>query len=163
MAKYPPQEENTIHTRFNEESALMAIREWSPARLRMHAISVWSYSSGGGTPDTPWIYIETPEKYCFEHVKRVEHIQDEDIADMFEWNETLAFNEQARMIGRIGSTRQEELEVQLAALPKLYWQHKELFDNENAEMPAPRRTLDHVIDWKDGATPPCWPIYPMSS
>ena len=50
------------------------------------------------------------------------------------------------MIGRIGSRRQEELKVQLAGLPKLNWQHKELFANENAEMPAPRRTLDHVID-----------------
>jgi len=50
----------------------------------------------------------------------VEHVQDEGIADMFEWDERVAFDEEARMIGRIGSTRHEE--VQLAGLPKPYWQ-----------------------------------------
>jgi len=45
--------------------------------------------------------IETPGKWCFEHAKCVEHVQDEGIADMFEWDETVAFDEEARMIGRI--------------------------------------------------------------
>jgi len=62
--------------------------------------------------------IEPPENWCFEHTKCVEHVQDEVIADMFEWDETLAFDEEARMIGRIGSTRQEE--IQLEGLPKPY-------------------------------------------
>jgi len=65
------------------------------------------------------------------------------------------------MIGRIGSTRQGE--VQLEGLRKPYWQYKELFDNEKAEMLAPRRTFDHAIDLKNGATPPWEPIYPMSA
>jgi len=30
--------------------------------------------------------IETPEKWCFEHTKCVEHVQDEGMADMFEWD-----------------------------------------------------------------------------
>jgi len=45
--------------------------------------------------------IESPEKCCFEHTKCVEHVQDKKIADMFEWDETVAFDEEARMIGRI--------------------------------------------------------------
>jgi len=105
--------------------------------------------------------IETPEKWCFEHTKCVEHGQDEGIADMFEWDETVAFDEEATMIRRIRSTRHEE--VQLEGLPKPYWQYKELFVNEKAERLAPRRTFDHAIDFKDGATSPWGPIYPMSA
>jgi len=56
------------------------------------------------------------------------------------------------MIGRLGSIRQEK--VQLDGLPKPYWEYKELFLNEKAEMVAPRRTFDHAIDLKDRATPP---------
>jgi len=59
---------------------------------------------------------EIPEKWCFEHTKCVEHVQGEGIANMFEWHTTVAFDEQARMIGRIRSTRQEK--VQLEGLPK---------------------------------------------
>jgi len=105
--------------------------------------------------------IETPEKWCFEHTKCVEHIQDEGIADMFEWDKIEAFNEEARMIGRIGSTWQEE--VHLEGLPKPYWQYKEFFENEKAAMLAARRTFEHAIDLKDGATTPWGPIYPLSA
>jgi len=52
--------------------------------------------------------IETPEKWCFEHTKCVEHIQDEGIADMFQWDDRVAFDQEARMIGRIESTRHED-------------------------------------------------------
>jgi len=65
------------------------------------------------------------------------------------------------MIRRIGATRHED--VRLPGLPKLYWQYKELFENEKAEMLAPRRSFDHAIDLKDGETPPWGPIYPMSA
>jgi len=80
---------------------------------------------------------------------------------MFESDEMVAFDEEARIIGRIGSTRQEE--VQLEGLPKRYWQYKELLENEKAEMLAPKRTFNHAINLKDGATPPWGPIYPMSA
>jgi len=80
--------------------------------------------------------IETPGKWCFKYTKCVEHVQDEGIGDMFEWDETVTFDEEARMIGRIGSTRQEE--IQLEGLPKPYWQYKELFENEKPEMLASR-------------------------
>jgi len=59
------------------------------------------------------------KKGVFEHAKCVEHVQDEGIPEMFEWDERVAFDEEARMIARIGSTRQ--VEVQLQALPKPYW------------------------------------------
>jgi len=95
----------------------------------------------------------------FEHAKSVKHLQDQGIADMFEWDEKVAFDEEPRMIGRIGSTRHEG--VQLEVLPKLYWQYKELFENENAEMLAPRRTIDHAINLKNRATPPRGPIFSM--
>jgi len=80
---------------------------------------------------------------------------------MFEWDETVVVDEEGRMIGRIGSRRQEE--VQLEGLPKPYWQYKEMFENEKAEMLAHRGTFNHAIDLKHGATPPWGPIYPMSA
>jgi len=80
---------------------------------------------------------------------------------MFEWDEMPGIDEEGRMIVRIGSTRQDE--VQLEALPKPYWHYKELLEIEKAEMLAPRRTFDHSINLKDGATPPWGPIYPMSA
>ena len=80
---------------------------------------------------------------------------------MFEWDETVAFDENATMIGRIGATKEKEIE--LDGLPKEYWQYKDLFMNEKAEILAPRRTFDHAIGLKEGATPPWGPICPMSA
>jgi len=88
-------------------------------------------------------------------------MQDEGIAGMFESDETGAFDEVARVIWRIRSTRQED--VQLEGLPKPYWHYKKLCENEKAEMLAARWTFNHAIDLKDGATPPWGPIYPMSA
>ena len=65
------------------------------------------------------------------------------------------------MIGRIGATKEKE--VELDGLPKEYWQYQDLFMNEKAEMLAPRRTFNHGIDLKEGAPPPWGPIYPMSA
>jgi len=80
--------------------------------------------------------VETLEKCGFEHTKGGEHVQAEGIADMFEWDETVALDEEARMIGTSGSTRQEEEEAE--GLPELYWQNKEFFKNEKGEMLARR-------------------------
>ena len=65
------------------------------------------------------------------------------------------------MIGRIGATKEKE--VELGGLPKEYWQYKDHFKVETAEMLGLRRTFDHAIDLKKGATPPWGPIYPMSA
>ena len=80
---------------------------------------------------------------------------------MFEWDDNVAFAEGATYIGRIGSTRKDA--IQLEGLPKPYWQYKEHFEDEKAEMVAPRQTFKHVIDLKEGVTPPWGPIYPMSA
>ena len=105
--------------------------------------------------------IETPSHWRFEHANCINHVEDEGIADTFEWDETVAFDENANMIGRIGSTKEKE--VKLDGLPKEYWQYKDLFTDEKAEMPPPRPTFDHAIDLKEGATLPWGPIYPMSA
>ena len=47
------------------------------------------------------------------------HVEDEGIADMFEWDETVAFDENATIIGRIGATKEKGLE--LDGVPKEYW------------------------------------------
>ena len=80
---------------------------------------------------------------------------------MFEWDETVAYDEEAQYVGRI--EREEEGGVQLETLPKPYWQYKELFEEEKAKMLAPRRTFDHAINLKEGAEHSWGPIYSMSA
>ena len=69
------------------------------------------------------------------------------MADMFEWDETVAYDEEAQYVGRIG--RGEE-GVTLEALPKPYWQYKELFEEGKAKSLASQRTFDTAIDLKEG-------------
>ena len=103
--------------------------------------------------------IDTPSQWRFEHANCVNDVEDEGIANMLEWDERVAFDENATMIGRIGATKEKV--VELDGLPKEYWQYKDLFTNEKAEMLAPRPTIDHAIDLKEEARPPWGPIYPM--
>jgi len=105
--------------------------------------------------------IADPRKWAFEEAKYHAHIKDEAVADMFEWDETVAYDEEAQYVGRI--EREKEGSVLLATLPKQYWQYKELFEEKKAKMLAPRRTFDHAINLKEGAEPPWGPIYPMSA
>jgi len=58
-------------------------------------------------------------------------MEDEAVADMFEWDETVAYHEEAQYVGRI--ERQEEGGVQLESLPKPYWQYKELFEAKKSQ------------------------------
>jgi len=105
--------------------------------------------------------IADPGKWAFEEAKCHAHIEDEVVADMFEWDQTVAYDEEAQYVGRI--EREEEGGVQLETLPKPYWQYKDLFEEKKANMLAPRRTFDHAINLKEGAEPPWGPIYPMSA
>lgn len=89
----------------------------------------------------------------------MEHVQGEGIPDMCALDEMLAIDPDLRLIGSIGSKRQEE--VQRQELPKSGWEYKELFEGEEGKIIAPRRTSDHAIDLKDGATAPWGPIYPI--
>ena len=79
---------------------------------------------------------------------------------MFEWDETVAYDEEAQYVGRIG---REDEGVKLETLPKPYWQYQELFEEGKAKSLAPRWTFDHMIDLKEGAEPLWGPIYPMSA
>ena len=105
--------------------------------------------------------IETPSQWRFEHANCMNHVQDEGIANMFDWDETVAFDENATIVGRIAAIKEKEVEFD--GLPKEYWQYQDLFTDETAEMLAARRTFAHAIDLKNGATPPWGPIYPMSA
>ena len=89
------------------------------------------------------------------------HVEDEGIADTFQLDEIVVFDENFTKIGRIGATKEKE--VELDRLPKEYWQYKDLFTEEKAAMLDPRRIFDYAIDLKEGATPPWGPIYPMSA
>jgi len=104
--------------------------------------------------------ISDPHKWVFEKAKCHAHREDEAQADLFEWDETVAYNEQAQYVGRI--EREDEGGVQFETLPKPYWQYKELFEEKKAKMLAPRRTFDHAINLKEGAEPPTGPIYATS-
>jgi len=86
---------------------------------------------------------------------------DEAVADLFEWDETVACHEEVQYVGLI--EREEEGGALLETLPKPYWQYKELFQEKKAKILTPRRTFDHAINLKDGAEPPWGPIYPMSA
>jgi len=88
-------------------------------------------------------------------------MEDEAGADLFEWDETVACDQEAQYVGRI--EQKEEGGVQLETLPKPYWQYKGLFEEKKAKLLAPQRTFDHAINLKEGAEPPWVPIYPMSA
>jgi len=93
--------------------------------------------------------IADPGKWVFEEARCHADIEDEAVADMFEWDETVAYDEEAQYIGRI--EREEEGGGQLETLPKPYWQYKELFEERKAKMLAPRRTFDYAINLKEGS------------
>ena len=106
-------------------------------------------------------YIADSTKWVFEESKCHHHMEDEAVADLFEWDETVAYDKEAQYVG--WSECDEEGGVQLETLPKLYSQYKELFEERNAKMLAPRRTFDQAINHKDGAGPQWGLIYPMSA
>jgi len=105
--------------------------------------------------------IADPRTWVFEEAKCHAHIEDEAVADLFDWDETVAYDEEAQYVRRIEG--EEEGGVELETLPKPYWQYKELCEEKIAKMLAPRRTFDQAINLKDGAEPPWGPIYPMSA
>ena len=66
--------------------------------------------------------IADPSKWAMEETRCQAHIEDEAVADMFESDETVAYDEEAQYVGRI--EREEEGAVQLETLPKPYWQYQ---------------------------------------
>jgi len=105
--------------------------------------------------------IADPRKWVFEEAKCHADIEDGAVADIFEGDETVAYDEEVQYVGRIEP--KEEGGVPLQAVPKPYWQYKQLFEEKKAKMLASRRTFDHAINLKEGAEPPWGSIYPMSA
>ena len=85
---------------------------------------------------------------------------------MFEWDETVAFDEEAQYVGQyVGRVemRKDQSSISCNGIPPEYHQHKQLFIPETVEKLARRRTFNHAIDLVPGAVPPGGPIYPMSA
>ena len=102
--------------------------------------------------------IVHPKIYIFQEAKFHTHVEAEPGPDLFEWDETVAYDGEAQYVGRIG---REEGDVQLETLPKPYWQYKELLGEKKVEMLASRRTFDYTSNLKEGAKPPWGPRYPI--
>jgi len=83
------------------------------------------------------------------------------VADLYEYDETVAYDTQAQYIGRIGYEKGEK-EITLDSLPREYLRYKKLFLPETVEKIPPRRTFDHAIELNEGAEAPWGPIYRMS-
>jgi len=105
--------------------------------------------------------ITDPSKWAFEETRCHAHIEDKAVADMFEGDQTVAYDEEAQYVGWI--EREQEGGGQSETRPKKYWQYKELFEEKKAKMLAPRRTLAHAINLGEGAEPPWGPIYRISA
>jgi len=96
--------------------------------------------------------IADPMRRVFEEAKCHAHVEDEAVADIFEWDETVAYDKEAHYGGRI--EREEEGGVPLETLPKPYWQYKELFEEKKTKRLASQRTFDHAINLKQGPNLP---------
>ena len=85
---------------------------------------------------------------------------------MFEWDETVAFDEEAQYVGqyvgRVEMSKDQSF-ISLKGITPEYHQHKKLFLHETAERLAGYGTFDHAIDLVRGAVPPWGPIYPSSA
>ena len=66
-----------------------------------------------------------------------DHIENEAVKDLFEYDETVAFDSKAQYVGRIGKI-EEKYPVELETLPREYAQFKHLFRPEALEKNAPK-------------------------
>ena len=64
--------------------------------------------------------IANPSKWVFHNGKCHAHIEDEAVAGLFKWDETVAYDKVAQYLGRIG--REDAGGVQLETLPNANWQ-----------------------------------------
>jgi len=105
--------------------------------------------------------LNDPKKWSFGQITYRDHVEDEAVKDLFEYNETVAFDPKAQYVGRVGKIKEKD-PVELETLPREYAQFKHLFRPEASVKMHPRRTFDHAIDLKEGSEPPWGPVYPMS-
>ena len=84
-------------------------------------------------------------------------MEDEEVGDMFEWDKTVAFDEEDQYVGQyVGRAymKKDQSSISLEGILANYHQHKKRFLPETADKLAGRRTFDHVIDLVLGAIPP---------
>jgi len=82
-----------------------------------------------------------------------DHVEDEAVKDLFEYNATVAYDPKAQYVERIGRIEQKD-PVELETLRQEYTHCKHLFRPEVSEKMPLRRTFDHAIDLKEGSEPP---------
>jgi len=68
--------------------------------------------------ENPLKNIADARKWVFKEAKCHAHVDDEAVVDLFEWDETVAYEEGGQYVGRIG--REEDGGIQLEDLPKPY-------------------------------------------
>ena len=71
---------------------------------------------------------------------------------MFEWDDTVAFVEEAQYVGRI-CRLEDPNQVLVDKVPQHYRGYQSLFLASIAEKLGPRRTFDHAIDLMPVAEP----------
>jgi len=70
-----------------------------------------------------------------------DHVEDEAVRDLFEYDETVGSDPKAQYVGRIGRV-EEKNPVELETLPREYAQFKDLFRPEASEkMPRDGRSI----------------------
>jgi len=83
------------------------------------------------------------------------------MADLYEYDKTVAYVPQAQYIGSIGYEMGEK-EITLDSLPREYLLYKKLFLPEMAEKIPPHRTFDHPIYLQERAEALWGPIHLIS-
>ena len=87
----------------------------------------------------PLSHIEDPKKWEFTDTKCQSHVEDEGIGDMFEWDETVAFDEEAQYVGQyVGRVemRKDQSSISLKGIPAEYHQHKRS-EEHTSELQSP--------------------------
>jgi len=68
-----------------------------------------------------------------------DHVEDEAVNDLFEYDETVVLDPKAQYVGRMGKAEEND-PVELETLPREYARFKHLFRPEASEKMPPRRT-----------------------
>jgi len=106
-------------------------------------------------------HLDEPKKWSFGQGSCHDHVKYEAARDLFEYNETVAYDPKTQYLGRIGRVEEKE-PVELETLVREYAHFKHLFRPEALEKMPPRQTFDHAMDLKEGSEPPWRPVHPMS-
>jgi len=106
-------------------------------------------------------HLDKPKKWSFGQTTCLDHVEDEAVKDLFEYDETVAYDPKAQYVGRIGRIEEKD-HVELETLSREYTQFKHFFRPEVSEKMPLRRTFDHAINLIEGVEPPWGRVYSMS-